>query len=714
MLTFSTFAPVLVYAAPLANNSKDWQHIEGNSWGWNYSPQTQINKDNVNQLEVKWIAPIPGVASRPAGLQSISLGEGISAPLLIHGGKVAGVTNFLKTLQYDMVTGQLLWTNDYTVDVTKEITRLPLQASQPLHLHGTRYWEAGNAVLQVGLVCDFYGVDWNTGKTSFRVPDLCLNIPGNVYKYQSQLMGSGEAAIGTWEKGKQFIYGLQGSLQGDFVSGRSLFEGIDMDTKQVVWRVFNQPPQDMADKDWALQECDIGYLVTTSCSKFASDPSNRALLEYDWQAVPGQPPHRLNGVSASWAEPIVDEDTGLMYIQTGNQSPYSNLTSRPGPNLYGSTIMAIDMNAGKRAWWVQPYPHDPYDKDCNWGGMLIDHPKIGKVFVKGCKDGFMYVIDAKTGKPLQRWDAVVESYGENDRSYIIYDPPTKEMLTLPWAGAGKEEVKAWARVNPTTVLLRPGVNDFAGDAAYDGENTIYYKPTAGEWKMQTIDLEQSGAKGLASWIVLPSSAPANTTLVARDLVTGQIKWSYGPFPGAHRVMGDHVVITGGMIIAPNNDGYIYYLDKDTGKLLRKMVMGATMITGASVGQDSAGNTKIMQIVGVGVQMMAGFVTPMGSPSAGTIVAIGLSEQAGGKATTVTTTAVSTSVTTSISTSIATSTTTSATTVTTATTITSSAPTQTVTQSVTQTTGLPSEVTYAAVAVAVIAIIGAAVLLMRKK
>lgn len=52
VLGFSTFMPALALAAPVATSDKDWQYVNGNSWGWNYSPETQINKDNVNNLEV--------------------------------------------------------------------------------------------------------------------------------------------------------------------------------------------------------------------------------------------------------------------------------------------------------------------------------------------------------------------------------------------------------------------------------------------------------------------------------------------------------------------------------------------------------------------------------------------------------------------------------------------------------------------------------------
>jgi hypothetical protein len=94
ILSFSTLATTLAYAAPLADNGKDWQNVNGNSWAQNYSPQTQINKGNVDNLEVKWIFPLGGKTSAPNGIQSVTLGEGSSTPPIVRNGIVYVMTNY--------------------------------------------------------------------------------------------------------------------------------------------------------------------------------------------------------------------------------------------------------------------------------------------------------------------------------------------------------------------------------------------------------------------------------------------------------------------------------------------------------------------------------------------------------------------------------------------------------------------------------------------
>ena len=94
VLAFSTFATTFAYAAPLADNGKDWQNVNGNSWAQNYSPQTQINKGNVDNLEVKWIFPLGSKSAAPSAIQSITLGEGSSTPPIVRSGVVYVMTNY--------------------------------------------------------------------------------------------------------------------------------------------------------------------------------------------------------------------------------------------------------------------------------------------------------------------------------------------------------------------------------------------------------------------------------------------------------------------------------------------------------------------------------------------------------------------------------------------------------------------------------------------
>ncbi|MCL4436499.1 MAG: hypothetical protein M1503_03705 [Thaumarchaeota archaeon] len=515
--------------------------------------------------------------------------------------------------------------------------------------------------------------------------------------------------------------------------------GIDMNTKQILWRVFSFPPQDKPTKDWALQECSTGFFRDTPCSEVAQ--VNQKGLEWDW-ALPDKPPIKYAGVTSNWGQPVIDEDTGILYTQTGNQGPYSNLTLSPGPRLYGSTIMAIDMNSGKRIWWLQPFPHDPYDYDCNWGGILAETKSIGKVYMKGCKEGVFYVMDAATGKPKYTVDVrkdqlargqisslSIQAYAPDPKSY--HDMREYNWISYPAAKPG-DKGEHFTLPAPVYPAWMNGI--FQTDMSFDpdGQRIILY-----EGALQTTVLQEYTWEAGGNLFSTKDNPVTNTSIVARDLSTGKVVWSWFYKYSQQRAA---MAVSGGMVFTGFTDNYLRFFDKDTGKLLHEMAIGAPTVVGVTIGKDADQNSKIFIIAGKTGIFGAGMAGQASVP--GTLIAIGLSDKSAGavQTTTVTTTAAATTITstattttTSISTSVSTSittsattqtvTTTSATTATTTlapqtqtTTVTSSAPAQTTTvvSSVTQTTGLPSEVTYAAIGVAVVALIAAAVLAMRKR
>ncbi len=711
IFSFSTIAPAFVLAAPTGTiNGKDWQYTNGNSWAQNYSPETQITKSNVNSLEVKWVFPIESKSTTAAAMLGVAL-EGSTTPPIVRNGKVFIATQYGRTYAVDAETGKLLWKYDYVIDLNATQQKLPIEYAPIIpgfglyaHMHGFRYWEAGNALLLNGLACDVYGINADTGKQAFWIQNLCANIPGNIYKYRQGAVST--TNIGTYDKGRQFITVQPGAMHSFIYGGdaRHTTTGVSMDAPyNIVWRIFSFPPQDVPTKDWALQECDIGFFQTMPCRTAATiAPAN---LEWDW-AQPNEKPNMFGGVTANWGEVVVDEDTGLAYTQTGNQGPYTYVGTTPGPRLYGSTIMAIDLAKGQRKWWLQPFPRDPYDYDCNWSGVLAEVQGIGKVYMKGCKEGRLYVMDATTGKPLYVSDVVNEQ--------ISFGQITSAAAKEPYQGGvryhlnnitSRYDIREMVSPDNSTYCGRPcplypnffnGI--FATDMSYDPTtNTLFHYAAA----LQTIIVRSVPAALGVNTAVTTGNFPTNTSIVARDVATGKIKWTY--FYPISQQRGA-MVVTPELVFAGFTDGNLKFLDKDTGKVLREMILGSNLQIGFTTGQDSKGNQKIFGLIGVESAFFPS--------SPGTLVAIGLSSQAAAAASTstVTTTATTTATTTTTATSTTTATTTSATTSTATTTLVSTQPAQTTTL----TSGLPSEVTYAAVAVAVIALIAAAVLAMRRR
>ncbi len=680
ILVASTLIPVS-YAAPLATSEKDWQYMNGNSWGWNYSPETQITKSTVKNLEVKWVFSLGSKALAPSGLQSVPLTEGSSAPPIVRAGIVYLTTNFLKTYAVDAKTGRQIWTHDYNVDLNDVSKRLPIDVTGPrvggAHLHGFRYWEGGDAILLYGMACDFYGLDAKTGGKKIHVTDLCKDIPGNIYKYQFGGIESinGANNVATYDKGKQFIFVLSSSsiTRVPIQASRHVTMGIDMNSSTIQWRVFSQPPNDKLSKDWALQECNIGFFQTYPCREVTA--KNQAGLEWDW-AFPNELPSRWGGVSANWGQPVIDEDTGILYTQSGNQSPYGNMSLTPGPRLYGSTIMAIDMNAGKRVWWLQPFPRDQYDYDCNWGGILAEVSGLGKVYMKGCKEGILYVVDALTGKPRYVVDVIKEQVAWGQVGPAALKEPqqggVRYHLTDPF---NYSDLREWRSIAdgrycepPCNVFPHFYNGIFGVDMSYDPKTQTLYHYAAG---LQVVVIGESPyveGQILVDIRILPVT---NTTIVARDAATGKVKWTYFYPYGMQRAA---MVVTPEMLFTGFTDGKMRFFDKTNGKLLREINLGSEITVSITTGQDSAGDQKIFAMLGTRIDKVPG-----------SLVALGLAEK---------TVATSPAAKTSTVTSTITVTTTAA--------------------GCDQAANLPAEVTYVLTAVAILAVTSAAVLVTRRK
>jgi outer membrane protein assembly factor BamB len=707
ILSLSTLAPAISFAAPTDQSAENWENMNGGGWAWNYSPQTQINSDNVDDLEVQWLYSIPGAAaSMPDGMETLNARDGSSTPPLVIDGTVIIATNYLRTIALDATTGEEIWAHSYDVAVDEILEKLPLFSASfgGVHNHGFRYWAAEDSVINRGVACDFYGVGAKTGETTFWVKDLCENVPGNVYKYHMVYHGVKSGSIGIYEKGNQFIYVLSGGMHSTTYEGDGRHVTMGVSTSEpynILWRVFSYPPQDKPTKDWALEECDNGFFMDIPCSEVAS--SNRENLEWDW-SQPNEPPNIFGGVTANWGQIVVDEDTGIIYTQTGNQGPYTYIGATPGPRLYGSTIMAIDGNTGQRIWWVQPFPRDPYDYDCNWSGVLVDDPELGKVYIKGCKEGRLYVIDAETGEPIYIKDVTDEQYqwgqigiegtlepNEGGIKYHLNDPFSFYDMREMESPDGSNYCGRPCPVYPGWLN---GI--FQVDTSYDPQTgTLYHYAAA----LQTTILNSPPAEPGARVSQTRGSANQNVSIVARDVSSGDVKWTWFWPVGAQR---SHLVVTSDIIFAGFTDGKMRFFNNN-GDLIREMTIGSHMLNGFTTGQDSNGDQKIFGVVGVGRIGASVYPSPT---AAGTVVALGLRDAP--------TTVTSTQRTTLTTTSSVTLTSTTATTSTLTSTLPASTTTTTVTSEVTEETGLPAEITYAAVAVAVIAIIAAAVLTMRKR
>jgi quinoprotein glucose dehydrogenase len=99
----------------------------------------------------------------------------------------------------------------------------------------------------------------------------------------------------------------------------------------------------------------------------------------------------------------VDVQTGLVFIPIGNPADSYLGIDRPGDNLYANSIVALDAATGKYRWHFQMVHHDLFDYDDASPPALVDLTVKGKrvpALVEVTKQGLMFILDRRTGKPV--------------------------------------------------------------------------------------------------------------------------------------------------------------------------------------------------------------------------------------------------------------------------------------------------------------------------
>src|SRR5687768_15129032 len=114
---------------------------------------------------------------------------------------------------------------------------------------------------------------------------------------------------------------------------------------------------------------------------------------------------------------------------------------RPGDNLYGNSIVAIDVKTGQRRWHFQMVHHDIWDYDTPMSPNLLNVTVNGqqrRIVAQPTKQGFLYVFDRATGAPIWPIEEkpVPQSNVPGEQTSPTQPIPTKP---LPYAQQGLVE-----------------------------------------------------------------------------------------------------------------------------------------------------------------------------------------------------------------------------------------------------------------------------------
>jgi quinoprotein glucose dehydrogenase len=109
------------------------------------------------------------------------------------------------------------------------------------------------------------------------------------------------------------------------------------------------------------------------------------------------------GNTGVWTQITADEQLGLVYLPV--EAPTGDYYGghRPGNNLFGESLVCVDARTGQRKWHYQLVHHPLWDMDISSAPILADIVVDGKpvkAVAQPTKQGFLYVFDRVTGKPV--------------------------------------------------------------------------------------------------------------------------------------------------------------------------------------------------------------------------------------------------------------------------------------------------------------------------
>jgi quinoprotein glucose dehydrogenase len=147
------------------------------------------------------------------------------------------------------------------------------------------------------------------------------------------------------------------------------------------------------------------------------------------------------GKNDAWATYSADPELGLVYIPVGMPLLDEYGGHRPGANLFGNSLVALDVKTGQRKWHFQMVHHDIWDYDTPMAPNLLDVTVNGrprKIIAQLTKQGWAYVFDRATGEPI--WPIVetpvLKSEVPGEQSWPTQPIPSKP---APYAQQGLQE-----------------------------------------------------------------------------------------------------------------------------------------------------------------------------------------------------------------------------------------------------------------------------------
>jgi len=371
MRTFSQWivrtvpAAVCILAASMLSAQKgtngEWSYYGGDLGSTRYSALDQINASNFNKLEVAWRFKTDMLGPR----REFQLE---ATPLMVKGVIYTTAGTRRDAIALDAATGELIWNHS-------EIEG-PRGAAAPRQLsgHGLAYWTDGKEE-RILYVTPGYRLIALNAKTGQLVPGFGVNGVVDLKKDDDQEMDLVTAEIGLHSTpivAKNVVVVGAAHLAGGNPKSKThvkgYVRGFDVKTGKRLW-IFHTIPL----------PGEYGY-----------DTWEKDSASY-------------TGNAGVWAQMSADPELGLVYLPVELPTGDYYGGHRPGNGLFGESIVAVDIQTGKRKWHYQLVHHGIWDMDIPCAPILADitvNGKPVKALAQPTKQSFLYVFNRVTGEPI--------------------------------------------------------------------------------------------------------------------------------------------------------------------------------------------------------------------------------------------------------------------------------------------------------------------------
>ena len=374
------------HAQTQGTENGEWRYIGGDVWHTRYSPLDQVTADNFEDLEIGWVW-------RGDNYGSTTLGVSRSTPIYVDGLLYTVAGERRTVIAIDPATGETVWT--YREPHTTRVNR----GMRNGYGKGVAYAEVdGRGVIYVITPAFFlHALDAKTGRPledwgqSIQLPDFPET---GVVDLLPDLI-SDWGPWQSWDGVYDADFGIPRELghitsssppivvNGVVVVGNSAEQGYNQTRIENV-------PGDIMGYDARTGEHLWKFHVIPRPGEFGHDTWETDAWEW-------------TGDVSSWAPISADPERGLVFVPTNPPTIDFYGGFRPGDGLFGTSVIALDVQTGERAWHFQTVHHDIWNFDNPTAPVVMNVTVDGRpreIVVQTTKQGWAFTFDRETGEPL--------------------------------------------------------------------------------------------------------------------------------------------------------------------------------------------------------------------------------------------------------------------------------------------------------------------------